>query len=41
MECARRAFEKAMLVVRVGFRVNEIGRFVEREVRQHGFFGDL
>jgi methionyl aminopeptidase len=37
MACARRAFEKAMLVARVGFRVNEIGRVVEREVRQHGF----
>lgn len=35
--CARRAFEKAMPVARVGFRVNEIGRAVEREVRRHGF----
>lgn len=35
--CARRAFEKAMLVARVGFRINEIGRVIEREVRQYGF----
>lgn len=35
--CARRAFEKAMLVARAGFRVSEIGRVVEREVRRSGF----
>jgi methionyl aminopeptidase len=35
--CARRAFEKAMLVARAGFRVSEIGRAVEREVRREGF----
>jgi methionyl aminopeptidase len=37
MTCARRAFEKAMLVARAGFRVSEIGRAVEREVRRDGF----
>jgi methionyl aminopeptidase len=37
MECAERAFEKAMLVARAGFRVSEIGRMVEREVRRNGF----
>lgn len=36
-ECAERAFAKAMLVARVGFRVSEIGRAVEREVRRNGF----
>ncbi|HJY85697.1 MAG TPA: type I methionyl aminopeptidase [Candidatus Acidoferrales bacterium] len=35
--CAQRAFEKAMLVARAGFRVSEIGRVVEREVRRSGF----
>jgi methionyl aminopeptidase len=35
--CARRAFDKAMLVARAGFRVSEIGRAVEREVRRDGF----
>lgn len=35
--CARRAFEKAMLSARAGFRVSEIGRAVEREVRRNGF----
>jgi methionyl aminopeptidase len=35
--CAERAFEKAMLVARAGFRVWEIGRAVEREVRRSGF----
>jgi methionyl aminopeptidase len=35
--CARSAFEKAMLVARAGFRVSEIGRAVEREVRREGF----
>ncbi len=37
MACAQRAFEKAMLVARAGFRVSEIGRVVEREVRRSGF----
>jgi methionyl aminopeptidase len=37
MTCAERAFTKAMLVARAGFRVSEIGRVVEREVRRHGF----
>jgi methionyl aminopeptidase len=37
MRCAERAFEKAMLVARAGFRVSEIGRVVEREVRRSGF----
>ncbi len=37
IECAERAFEKAMLVARDGFRVSEIGRVVEREVRRSGF----
>lgn len=36
-ECAERAFTKAMLVARAGFRVSEIGRVVEREVRRSGF----
>ena len=36
-ECAERAFTKAMLVARAGFRVSEIGRVVEREVRSSGF----
>lgn len=35
--CAQRAFEKAMLVVRAGIRVSEIGRVVELEVRRAGF----
>jgi methionyl aminopeptidase len=35
--CAEKAFEKAMLVARAGFRVSEIGRVVEREVRRNGF----
>jgi methionyl aminopeptidase len=35
--CAERAFEKAMLVARAGFRVSEIGRVVEREVYRSGF----
>jgi methionyl aminopeptidase len=37
MACAERAFQKAMLVARAGFRVCEIGRVVEREVRRNGF----
>ncbi|HET6176842.1 MAG TPA: type I methionyl aminopeptidase [Candidatus Sulfotelmatobacter sp.] len=36
-DCAERAFKKAMLVARAGFRVSEIGRLVEREVRRSGF----
>jgi methionyl aminopeptidase len=35
--CAERAFHKAMLVARAGFRVFEIGKVVEREVRKSGF----
>jgi methionyl aminopeptidase len=35
--CAERAFAKAMLVARAGFRIWEIGRAVEREVRRSGF----
>ena len=35
--CAERAFKKAMLVARAGFRVSDIGRVVEREVRRCGF----
>jgi methionyl aminopeptidase len=37
MACAERAFHKAMLVARAGFRVFEIGKVVEREVRKSGF----
>lgn len=37
MACAERAFAKAMLVARAGFRVWEIGGAVEREVRRSGF----
>ena len=37
MACAQRAFEKAMLVARAGFRVSEIGRAVECEVRRQVF----
>jgi len=37
IDCAERAFAKAMLVARAGFRVSEIGRAVEREVRRCGF----
>jgi methionyl aminopeptidase len=37
MMCAERAFHKAMLVARAGFRVFEIGKIVEREVRKSGF----
>jgi methionyl aminopeptidase len=36
--CAELAFAKAMLVARAGFRVWEIGRAIEREVRRSGFF---
>jgi methionine aminopeptidase len=35
--CAERAFAKAMLVARAGFRVSEIGRAVEREVRRSDY----
>jgi methionyl aminopeptidase len=37
IKCAERAFAKSMLVARAGFRVSEIGRVVEREVRRSGF----
>lgn len=37
MYCAERAFRKALLVARAGFRVSEIGYVVEREVRRNGF----
>jgi methionyl aminopeptidase len=37
IDCAQRAFTKSMLVARAGFRVSEIGRIVEREVRRSGF----
>jgi methionyl aminopeptidase len=37
LECAERAFAKAMLVARAGFRVFEIGRAVEKEVRRSRF----
>jgi methionyl aminopeptidase len=37
MACAERAFRKAMLAARAGFRVFEIGKIVEREVRKSGF----
>jgi methionyl aminopeptidase len=37
IDCAERAFAKAMLVARAGFRVSEIGRVIEREVRRSGF----
>jgi methionyl aminopeptidase len=36
-DCAERSFNKAMLVARAGFRVSEIGRVIEREVRRSGF----
>jgi len=36
-DCAKTAFEKAMLVARAGFRVSDIGRVVEREARRNGF----
>lgn len=35
--CARAAFDRALLVARVGNRTRDIGRAVEREVRRHGF----
>jgi methionyl aminopeptidase len=37
LECAERAFAKAMLVARAGFRMWEIGQAIEREVRRSGF----
>ena len=37
MRCARSAFKKALAQARVGRRVNEIGRAIEREVHGHGF----
>jgi len=37
MACTERAFDKAMRVARAGFRVSEIGRAVEREVRRSEF----
>jgi methionyl aminopeptidase len=37
MACSERAFEQAMLVSQAGFRVFEIGKMVDREVRRSGF----
>jgi methionyl aminopeptidase len=37
MACAERAFHKAMLAARSGFRVFEIGKMVEQEVKKSGF----
>ncbi len=37
VECARAAFDQAMLVASAGRGLNEIGRAVEREVRRQGF----
>lgn len=37
MACAERAFEEAMLVAQAGFRILEIGKMVDREVRRSGF----
>jgi methionyl aminopeptidase len=36
-DCARAAFEQALLVARAGNRTRDIGRAVEREVRRRGF----
>jgi methionyl aminopeptidase len=36
VECARRAFQRAMDAARAGSRVNAIGRAVSREVRRRG-----
>src|SRR3954453_2486274 len=36
-KCARAAFDKALAVARIGRQINDIGRAVESEVRQHGF----
>lgn len=35
--CAERSFQQALLVARAGFRIYEIGKMVEREVRRAGF----
>jgi len=35
--CAESAFRQAMQVARAGYRIYEIGRAVEREVRRNGF----
>ena len=35
--CVERAFRKAMLVARAGFRISEIGRVIEKEVRRSRF----
>ena len=37
IHCVERAFQKARLVARAGFRVSDIGRAVEKEVRRCGF----
>lgn len=37
VECAREAFEEAMMVLRVGARVRDIGRAVEATVGRRGF----
>ncbi|WP_128544425.1 type I methionyl aminopeptidase [Larkinella soli] len=37
VECSQSALRKALNVVRAGARINEVGRVVEREARQHGF----
>jgi methionyl aminopeptidase len=37
IECAERAFQKAMNFARAKHRVNEIGRAIEGEVRRNGF----
>lgn len=36
-ECAEAAFGKALAVARVGNKVSEVGRAIEREVRRRGF----
>ena len=36
--CARRAFEKSLAAARAGNRIHEIGRAIETEVRNSGFF---
>lgn len=37
IDCAKAAFDAALLVARAGYKVNEIGRVVEREVIARGF----
>ena len=37
VQCAERAFQQAAKVARVGYRVDDIGRAVEREVSRWGF----